>query len=142
VAIGTVFWFISEDAPEGAMVCNGAFLNPATYPDLYSLIGYAFGEQSGNFAIPDLRGVFVRGAAPGLSIADSGGEAEHTLTASEMPEHSHALQAAVMQDTNSGSAAGLKWNAVPTLQTIVAGGGQPHNNLPPFTVLVPCIQVS
>jgi microcystin-dependent protein len=88
--------------------------------------------------LPDLRDRFVVGASATRKIGDSGGEATHTLTIEEMPSHSHANYVG----WNTGEDALPVWDgqstkAVYGLQTTggPTGGGQPHNNLPPFYAL-------
>jgi microcystin-dependent protein len=47
----------------GWTACNGAALDPKRYPELFKAIGYSNGqdEKTGNFKVPDLRGLFLRG---------------------------------------------------------------------------------
>lgn len=80
-------------------------------------------------------GRFLLGADTTYTAGSTGGEAAHTLTVDEMPKHNHGLD-------NYNSAG----NATPFLtvqhqekigyggnvQTMYAGGNQPHNNLPPY----------
>ena len=68
-----------------------------------------------------------------------GGEKEHVLTESELPSHSHGLPtdsigALDIQSLMSSSRAdeGLS----ETNRTANTGGGKPHNNMPPYIVLV------
>ena len=68
-----------------------------------------------------------------------GGEKEHVLTESELPAHSHGLPIEsggalnIQSLTSSGNAdEGLS----ETNRTANTGGGQPHNNMPPYIVLV------
>lgn len=81
-------------------------------------------------------GRFLLGANDTYQAGSTGGEAEHTLTIDEMPRHNHSLD-------NYNTAAG---NTTPymtvqaqskvgyggNVQTLNAGGGKPHNNLPPY----------
>lgn len=54
------------------MVPNGRWLNKNTYPELFSRIGYHYGgDGHTNFALPDYRGLFLRGIDAGRGI-DSG----------------------------------------------------------------------
>jgi len=72
------------------------------------------------------------------SIGYSGGEEDHTLTSSEMPSHDH-------QQHNSPGALVIPVGAPSTFYahtdpglpawTGSAGGGNEHNNMPPFHAL-------
>ena len=80
-------------------------------------------------------GYFLRGAASGVipdNAAADGGEANHTLTADELPSHTHTSDA-VYANYGTGPSTGsvMLWG---TGQATVGytGGGQAHNNLPPF----------
>ena len=61
-----------------------------------------------------------------------GGENEHTLTVDEMPSHSHTLYSQTTGGSNSVvsrvEGSGL-WDGSKISST---GGGQPHNNMPPY----------
>lgn len=67
------------------------------------------------------------------------GEATHTLTTNEIPSHSHAYTVPSNQSTGSG----LKYSpqgdpdtiTFGTTQTENTGGGQAHNNMPPYLVV-------
>lgn len=48
--------------PAGWLVCDGSIYTVAAYPDLGALLGNTYGGSSGTFAVPDLRGIFIRGA--------------------------------------------------------------------------------
>lgn len=61
--IGSVMYFAASSAPAGWLECNGQLVSRAIYLDLYRIIKYTFGrnEDGTQFALPDLRGEFVRG---------------------------------------------------------------------------------
>src|SRR5262249_37439087 len=64
---GTVITFASETCPSGYLRCDGSAQSAATYPELFAAIGTAFGNPAaGQFNLPDLRGLFVRGWASGV----------------------------------------------------------------------------
>lgn len=67
---GTVQSFASNSAPTGWLKANGATISRTTYADLFAAIGTTFGAGDGSttFAIPDLRGEFVRGWDDGRGV--------------------------------------------------------------------------
>ena len=147
-------------APVGWALCNGQLLPISQNTALFSLLGtYYGGNGTSNFALPNLQGSapLCFGQGPGLSayyLGQVGGESTVTLLASQIPAHTHAL---------SGNSGNGDWNtpanntwAQPHLgktpinlytNTLgtglamnpatlgVAGGSQPHNNLPPYLTL-------
>jgi len=62
VPAGAVMPFAMSTAPVGWFFCDGALLSRTTYALLFAAIGTTFGVGDGTttFAIPDLRGYFVR----------------------------------------------------------------------------------
>ncbi len=50
-----------DNIPEGWKLCNGTSLDPIVYKPLFVAIGFAWGNDNGNFRLPDLRGTFLRG---------------------------------------------------------------------------------
>src|SRR3954451_8694076 len=82
--------------PKGWAQCNGQFLPINQNQALFSLLGTMYGGNGQTtFALPDLRGrVPVHGGAgaPGTQGTRFGEEA-HTVSLSEMPQHSHVLTA-------------------------------------------------
>ena len=84
-----------------------------------------------------LQGRMLMGASDTYPVGSEGGEAQHTLTEPEIPTHSHQLHGWAYQIASGSSA-----QYAPTtpydeydntnLTTRPAGGGQPHNNLPPY----------
>ena len=69
--IGTVMPFMGDLTKlsglthRGWLHCNGDMLNKDVFKQLFEVIGYACGGSGANFALPDMRGVFVRGVDGG-----------------------------------------------------------------------------
>lgn len=62
--IGTIIPFGSNNIPAGYLICDGSEVLKTDYPELYGIIGNAFGTVTGStkFKIPDLRNKFIQGA--------------------------------------------------------------------------------
>lgn len=154
--LGEIRIFAGNYAPFGWALCNGQLLPISQNTALFSLLGtYYGGDGRSTFALPNLQSAFPmhQGQGPGLSprgVGESGGQASVTLTAGQMPVHRHTLQSAssattgtpngsVALATASASAPIYRSSANTTTmaaQSIAAsGGGQPHNNLPPYLTL-------
>ncbi|KXI30491.1 phage tail protein [Paraglaciecola hydrolytica] len=88
-------------APRGWAICDGQLLSIAQNTALFSLLGTTYGGNGQTtFALPDLRGrvAIQPGNGPGLSSYSWGqrGGVEHvTLTANQMPSHTHAATSTV-----------------------------------------------
>ena len=101
--------------------------------------------------VPDLRNKFIAGASsgtstnwPGVKVGHTGGEATHTLTIDEMPSHNHPYTGSQANDnywtlnSSSPQSEGITSGSLEfTGRSAVAsqGGGQAHNNLPPYYAL-------
>ena len=87
-------------APKGWAWCDGQLLPLSQNTALFSLLGTTYGGNGkSNFALPDMQGnaAMHPGQGPGLSLHDLGemsGSQFVTLLESEIPAHSHGVQAA------------------------------------------------
>lgn len=69
----------------------------------------------------------------------TGGEKEHTLTEAEMPSHSHGLptdEGGALNIQSLMNSSDANEGLSETNRTANTGGGKPHNNMPPYIVLV------
>ena len=139
---GTIVAFAGAQVPSGWLLCDGRAVSRATFADLFSALGSAWGAGDGSttFNLPDLRGRtgVGAGAGPGLSprvLAQTVGEETHTLTLAEMPSHTHSLTTIPGTDTGGGYSGG-GWYGDPIPQnTSPAGGDKPHNVMQPSAVV-------
>ncbi|MBF4840546.1 tail fiber protein [Cronobacter sakazakii] len=68
--VGMVAAFAANAAPTGWLAANGGLISRVTYARLFSRIGTTFGAGDGSttFALPDMRGEFVRGWDNGRGV--------------------------------------------------------------------------
>lgn len=142
-------------APKFWASCDGQLLAIAQNQALFSLLGTQFGGNGvTTFALPDLRGrmpIHMGNSSFGsYTIGERSGEVAHTLIQSEMPQHTHLMQATTATAVAGvGPAAGLPAVAAHapyrsggssvTMRIGVAGSTQPHNNMQPYLGLNFCI---
>lgn len=120
---GSILIWNNPNAPSGWAICDGTN------------------------GTPDLRGRMLLGMGQGngltnRQLGDKGGEEAHTLSADEVPQHSHTstiygfgsylksaeLDGADCANPITGPLGGYK-------ETNPTGSGAPHNNMPPFISL-------
>ncbi|NKD86678.1 hypothetical protein HEQ63_10885 [Haematospirillum jordaniae] len=87
--VGSVIMHAGQEPPPLYLKCNGALLSRAAYPELFTVIGTTFGSGDGSttFALPDLRGEFLRGWDDGRDV-DSG-RAFGSAQSDAFKSHSH-----------------------------------------------------
>lgn len=109
---GTILATGRTSAPSGYLMCDGSSVLRASYPDLFTAIGTAFGAADGtHFNVPDLRGQFLRGVDQGTgrdpnaasrTAMSSGGNTGNnvgSIQGYEIQSHTHSL--------NAGSGGGI-----------------------------------
>lgn len=95
---------------------------------------------NGQNGTPNLVDRFIVGAGNSYAVGATGGEATHTLTVNEMPSHTHNYtDVCVSPDKGGTGYPGARkdcWESWPYTQTSNAtGGGQAHENRPPYYAL-------
>ena len=152
--IGEVRWFAGNFAPRGWALCDGQLLDIASNTPLFSLLGTTYGGDGRiTFGLPDLRGrgMVHEGRGPGLTDRRLGGKSgteTETLTANQMPNHTHTLRAdssggdSVLPNDRVISKVGRLrvFDGAPdvdmgTSSIASAGNGQSHNNMQPNVAL-------
>jgi len=152
--LGQISIFAFDFPPKGWAQCNGQSLPINQNQALFSLLGTTYGGNGQTtFALPDLRGRVSMHLGEGHSQGERAGQESVTLTAAEMPQHTHAAFSNTAPGTATSPSANF-WardsggNAVystvgGTLLNANAitsvGGSQPHSNLAPLLTVNYCI---
>lgn len=110
--VGTIVAFAGAAAPTGWFLCNGQLVSRTGYSNLWNVIGttYGAGDGSTTFALPDLRGEFLRGldAARGVDPGRALGSAQGSAFAA----HNH-LNGVGLTSTPTTSIYGSTTDGVP-----------------------------
>jgi microcystin-dependent protein len=151
--LGSITMFGGNFAPRGYAFCAGQILSIAQNSALFALLGTTYGGNGQTtFALPDLRGRAPlhegNSSFGNFALGQVLGSQSVTLTANQLPAHTHTLGA------NSGPGSGIGpanavWARSPAASNYAAspnigmnpaavsgaGGSQPHNNLSPFLAI-------
>lgn len=143
--------------PKGWALCDGSLLAIRTNTALFSLIGTTYGGDGvTTFALPDLRGRAVLGSD--LSTVPWGqvaGTETVTLSAGQLPAHTHVISASTTAGTGRGSVPNNNLFGVnvasplaifatagsgevplaPGTNVTADGGSRPHDNMQPYLVV-------
>lgn len=160
--IGEMRWFAGNFPPRNWAFCDGQLLPISGHEALFSLLGTTYGgDGRTSFALPDMRGRFPlhAGRGPGLSnrsLGAKGGAENQTLTTSQLPSHSHTVNATTARGNQSSptnnmlarqrrdrvydSVSGNNPADVQMASDAVGtnGGGLAHNNRSPY-IGISCI---
>lgn len=156
--IGQITLMGCSFAPRGTARCEGQIISISQNTALFSILGTTYGGNGQTtFALPDLQGRVPMHSGQGLglsprTIGEVDGTENVTLTAGQMPIHSHSPGGVTGAGTQQ-SPTGAVWASstggrtppplyqnspnTPMRSDLVGagGGGQPHNNMQPFLAL-------
>ena len=157
---GEIRCFSFGKTPYGWLPCDGRTLQISTNEVLFALLGSVYGGDGvKNFKLPNLNGCVPvhndLSASPALNVGQQGGVESVTLSAAEMPAHTHPMNVSngpasevFPKDAFLGTppAPYLEYTASCTNHTALAsdvisptGAGVAHGNMQPYTVLNFCI---
>jgi len=157
-------------APQGFLTCDGSLQPISDFETLFQLIGTTYGgDGQSTFAVPDLRGRIPIHQGNSHVIGEAGGSENITLSASQIPAHTHVVDASTVKGAIACTAAKANTrspvNAVPAMEATgvtlpyssaapdtamgasitatapsgATGGSQAHTNLQPYLVMNYCI---
>jgi microcystin-dependent protein len=161
--IGRVEAYAGIVTPDGWLLCDGSALSTTTYEKLFLVIGYTYGGSGGSFNLPDLTNRTVVMSGGDYALGANGGAKTVTLSEAEMPAHIHTASGTGVSDLGhshgevtalpnlttigagapqptaipgAGLTAPASANLVVTDPLISStGGGEAHENMPPFIAL-------
>lgn len=166
--IGQIQIFPYNFPPRGWVFCSGQTISIAQNTALFSLLGTTYGGNGQtNFQLPNFNGrtVLAPGTGPGLSpwsLGEASGTSTVTLLATQIPSHTHVLNAGVLSSPNPAqnvatpsttalfglSGPNNTYSDQTTPNTTMnagalsqAGNGLPHENMQPYLALNYCIAV-
>jgi microcystin-dependent protein len=150
--LGQITTFGFGFPPKGWAACNGQLLAINQNQALFALLGVQFGgDGRTTFALPNLQGAFPLCVNSQYPIGAAGGQTAHTLIASEMPAHTHAVAASSAADAEvpaanyPGTFTGAFLDSANTTLSpgsTAGGSSQPHNNMPPYLAINFCIALT
>jgi microcystin-dependent protein len=112
---GIIMWSGATNAiPPGWALCNGTTANGRV--------------------TPDLRSRFVVGAGSDYAVGATGGSNTVTLTLNQIPSHSHTYTYRGSSEDGGGVSSSY-WRSTSTATTSAVGGGEAHENRPPYYAL-------
>jgi microcystin-dependent protein len=135
--IGQISSFLGG-LPSFWLALNGDTYDKVDYPELWETLDSQYKDAT-TLTLPDLSDTFLAIAGSGTySLGDSGGEETHTLTTAELPGHTHTYLPPVVDLDLEGVGvpdilAARLGAPIPTGST---GGGDPHENRPPFHAVI------
>jgi len=149
--LGEIRLFAGNFAPQGWALCNGQVLSIAENEALFALLGTTYGgDGQTTFALPNLQGRVPIHPNATYPRGGSGGVENVTLTANQLPAHTHLVNADTVLGAEDAPTNNVWSESASTIfsdgagQTPVAmsaqvlssvGGGQPHSNLMPSLTL-------
>lgn len=145
IPLGAIFQWPVIAPPAGFLLCDGATPLITDYSALAAVLGTTYGgDGTTTFGLPNLKGRapvgFDTAQAEFNTIGETGGAKTHTLTAAQMPGHTHTVDNGNGPISSTGFRASGFENSGPGVDTGSFGSGSTgsggaHNNLPPYIAL-------
>jgi microcystin-dependent protein len=159
--LGEIRMFAGNFTIAGWQMCNGQLLAISQFAALFSILGTTYGGNgTSTFALPNLQGrvALHQGTGLGLStyvIGETGGTENVTLISTQMPQHSHQINANAggNQVSPANNFPGNEATPIKIYSTVgpvqmnagvvaIAGGSQPHPNIQPYLCVTFLIAMS
>jgi microcystin-dependent protein len=88
--VGDLKYSIKSADSNGWLLCDGRALGKTAYPELFAIIGTAFGStDDDSFSLPDCRGRVMAAASNAHARGQYAGAESHAISVPELPAHAH-----------------------------------------------------
>ncbi|MEG1824355.1 MAG: phage tail protein [Cloacibacillus sp.] len=137
--VGDIIIRITDTPPPHTLELNGAIISRSTYSKLFAAIGirHGAGDGSTTFALPDLRGEFIRGWDHGRGVDI--GRTLCSIQSDEIMTHSHVIANFSPQGLPATVGSEYYWRngGVSSYRTSNAGGAEtrPRNVAAMFCIV-------
>jgi microcystin-dependent protein len=111
--IGEIRMFAGNFAPRNWAFCNGQLMSISQNTALFSILGTTYGGNGQTtFGLPDLRGRVAVGTGqgpglPNMTLGEMAGYPTNTLLITNLPAHTHTLNASTNGPTDNTAAGDL-----------------------------------
>lgn len=131
---------ICKNVTTGELAVNGKSILDMTYPvgSIYMSVNNTSPQTLFGGTWEQLKDRFLLGAGNAYAAGNTGGEATHKLTVSEMPSHDHGIkmnvsgyEGGIAYTSHFGQGDPQQWD---NYQGLIGstGGNNAHNNMPPY----------
>jgi microcystin-dependent protein len=152
--VGMIVPFANHVAPPGYLLCDATNYTKTQYPELYAAIDEIYIVDEENFITPDMADSAVFNFGGLFEFGESAGQKNVTLNINQIPVHNHPDSGhshTIALTTNGLAVAPGELPVVVPVpiipdftgtdfaNVVEAGGGESHNNMPPYISLNYCI---
>lgn len=131
VPVGHILTYMGTKSPAHYLVCDGAEYNITDYPllaqhiiDNFEIVNYFGGDGETTFAVPDLRGEFLRGSGTATRNTGSGAEVgEHQEPTWHIHFYTSGTASNLQHYLAPGSSSNLNADKINTGATALTGYG-------------------
>lgn len=133
--IGSLVHYVTDDAPQGILKCDGGQHLRVDYPRLYAELPAVLIVDADNFITPTIEAVFMLATGGSYAAGATGGLDEVTLTVNQLPAHSHLYDKEIYNiDVEAPGIPDPTGVGIPPIPTFTSNTGDnaSHENMPPF----------